>query len=1134
MPRDTSIRSVLVIGSGPIVIGQACEFDYSGTQAIKVLKKEGLRVSLVNSNPATIMTDPEYADRTYIEPLTPEALEAVLERERPDALLPTVGGQTALNLAVELSRRGVLDRLGVRLIGASRRAVEVGEDRQLFKEAMARIGLDVPTSGFATNLAEARAVLELTGLPAVIRPSFTLGGTGGGIAYNREEFEELAERGIDLSPVHQVLIEESVLGWKEFELEVMRDKADNFVVICSIENFDPMGIHTGDSVTVAPAQTLTDREYQVMRNAARAIIREVGVETGGSNIQFAVDPKSGRLTVIEMNPRVSRSSALASKATGFPIAKIAALLAIGYHLDEIQNDITRVTPASFEPVIDYVVVKIPRWAFEKFKDASPTLGTQMKSVGEVMAIGRTFKEALQKGLRGLETGVSGFARTDLDDALIKPKLLHADPDRIFYVKRALDLGWKHDEIYRMTGIDPWFLDQLQQIVDLEKQMVAGLGKELEAIAKASGGVGASYGQASPAPEATGSGGTGGLPGRVPGRAEGLVMGSRPPAETLALGGDAPLLLEAKRMGFSDVRLAQIAGRTEAQVRAARKAKGIVPVYKRVDTCSAEFESFTPYLYSTYERECEAAPTERKKVVILGSGPNRIGQGIEFDYCCCHAAFAFKEEGFETIMVNCNPETVSTDYDTSDRLYFEPLAFEDVMNVLEKEKPEGVVVQFGGQTPLRLSVPLHEAGVKILGTSPDATDVAEDRKRFSALLDELDIKQPESGTATSLEEAKVVADRIGYPVLVRPSYVLGGRAMAIVYDAGRLEQYVREAVKASPEHPILVDRFLEDAFEVDVDALGDGERVVIGGILQHIEEAGIHSGDSAMVLPTYKIAPEHLETIRGYTRRLGLALGVRGLMNVQYAIKNDVVYVLEVNPRASRTTPFVSKATGVPLAKVAARIMAGRSLAEQGLTADLTVNRIFVKESVFPFLKFPGADILLGPEMKSTGEVMGISNDFGIAFAKSQQAAGYRIPTSGAVFISVNDFDKPGVLPHARALHEMGLEIVATRGTAAYLNANGVKAEFVYKVQEGRPNVVDQIKDGRIKIVFNTPLGRESFYDDSAIRKSATQHNVLVVTTLTATAATVQAIRALRERATDVLSIQEIHELARKEVGAAGP
>ncbi len=1062
MPKDASIHSVLVIGSGPIVIGQACEFDYSGTQAIKVLRREGIRVSLVNSNPATIMTDPEYADRTYIEPLTPETVEAILERERPDAILPTVGGQTALNLAVELSRRGALDRLGIRLIGASRRAVEVGEDRKLFKEAMARIGLEVPRSGVARSIAEARAVAEMTGLPAVIRPSFTLGGTGGGIVYNLEELEGLVSRGLDLSPVHEVLIEESVIGWKEYELEVMRDRADNFVVICSIENFDPMGIHTGDSVTVAPAQTLTDREYQVMRNAARAIIREVGVETGGSNIQFAVDPRTGRLVVIEMNPRVSRSSALASKATGFPIAKIAALLAIGYHLDEIRNDITRVTPAAFEPVLDYVVVKIPRWAFEKFPDAQPTLGTQMKSVGEVMAIGRTFKEALQKGLRGLETGISGFARTDLDDSRIKEKLLNPDPDRIFYVKRALDLGWSHPEIFRMTGIDPWFLDQIQQIVDLEK----GLGPSLL--------------------------------------------------------DDPATLRQAKRMGFSDARLGQLAGATEAEVRRRRKAAGIVPVYKRVDTCAAEFVSYTPYFYSTYEQECEADPTDRKKVAILGSGPNRIGQGIEFDYCCCHASFAFKEEGYETIMINCNPETVSTDYDTSDRLYFEPLAFEDVMNILELEKPEGVVIQFGGQTPLRLALPLQRAGVKILGTSPDAIDLAEDRKRFSALLHELDIPQPESGTATSLEEAAAVARRVGYPVLVRPSYVLGGRAMAIVYDDQSLERYAREAVKASPEHPILVDRFLEDAFEVDVDALADGERVVIGGILQHIEQAGIHSGDSAMVLPTYKITPEHLETIRRHTRRLGLALGVRGLMNVQYAIKNDVVYVLEVNPRASRTTPFVSKATGVPLAKVAAKIMAGRSLAQQGLADDLTVSRIFVKESVFPFLKFPGADILLGPEMKSTGEVMGISEDFGIAFAKSQMASGFRIPTSGTVFISVNDFDKAGVLPHARALRDMGFEILATRGTAEYLNARGVEAEMVYKVNEGRPNVVDFIKDKRIAIVFNTPLGKESFFDDGAIRKSATLHGVLVVTTLTATAATVQAIRALRERSLDLLSLQEIH------------
>jgi carbamoyl-phosphate synthase large subunit len=1065
MPKDPSLKSVLVIGSGPIVIGQACEFDYSGTQAIKALRSEGIRVSLVNSNPATIMTDPEYADRTYVEPLTPEVLEAILERERPDAVLPTVGGQTALNLAMELSRRGVLDRLGIRLIGASRKAIEVGEDRRLFKEAMGRIGLEVPRSGFARSVAEARKVLELTGLPAIIRPSFTLGGTGGGTAYNVEEFDEAVERGLDLSPAHEILVEESVLGWKEYELEVMRDNADNFVVICSIENFDPMGIHTGDSVTVAPAQTLTDREYQLMRNAARRIIREVGVETGGSNIQFAVDPKTGRMTVIEMNPRVSRSSALASKATGFPIAKIAALLAIGYRLDEIRNDITKVTPACFEPVLDYVVVKIPRWAFEKFADASPLLGTQMKSVGEVMAIGRTFKEALQKGLRGLEIGASGFSRTDLDDSRIKEKLLSPDPDRIFYVKRALDLGWEHAEIHRMTGIDPWFLDQIQQIVDMEQRITPAM--------------------------------------------------------------DDADLRESKRMGFSDARIAQLMSRgvRESEVRARRLAAGIRPVYKRVDTCAAEFVSHTPYLYSTYEREDESDVTDRRKVMILGSGPNRIGQGIEFDYCCCHASFAFREQGWETIMVNCNPETVSTDYDTSDRLYFEPLTFEDVMNIVELEKPEGVVIQFGGQTPLRLALPLLRAGVPILGTSPDAIDLAEDRKRFSALLTELGIPQPESGTAISLEEAKEVAGRIGYPVLVRPSYVLGGRAMAIVYDETRLEGYVREAVKASPEHPILVDRFLEDAFEVDVDALGDGDRVVIGGILQHIEEAGVHSGDSAMVLPTYKISAPHLETIREYTRRLGLALRVKGLMNVQYAIKDDVVYVLEVNPRASRTTPFVSKATGVPLAKVAAKIMAGLSLAAQGITEDLTVSRFFVKESVFPFLKLTGSDILLGPEMKSTGEVMGISQDFGIAFAKSQAAAGYTIPTVGTVFISVNDNDKPGVLPHARELEAMGMRILATRGTAEYLNAHGVPAETVFKVNEGRPNCVDLIKSREIDIIFNTPLGRESFYDDGAIRKSATQHGVLVVTTLTAAAATVQAIRALREKSLDMVSLQEIHAAA---------
>jgi carbamoyl-phosphate synthase large subunit len=983
-----------------------------------------------------------------------------------------VGGQTALNLAVELSRRRVLDRLGVRLIGASRRAVEVGEDRRLFKEAMARIGLEVPRSGFAKSPEEARRVLEHTGLPAVVRPSFTLGGTGGGVAYNEEEFAEVVDRGLELSPVHEILIEESVLGWKEYELEVMRDKADNFVVICSIENFDPMGIHTGDSVTVAPAQTLTDREYQAMRNAARAIIREVGVETGGSNIQFAVDPRTGRMTVIEMNPRVSRSSALASKATGFPIAKIAALLAIGYHLDEIQNDITRVTPASFEPVLDYVVVKIPRWAFEKFRDASPVLGTQMKSVGEVMAIGRTFKEALQKGLRGLEIGAVGF-RDDLDDTRVKEKLLTPDPDRIFYVKRALEMGWSHDEVHRMTGIDPWFLDQIQQIVDMEHAIRFG----------------------EPGGPAVG-------PTQVP----------------------PDLMLQAKRMGFSDARIAQLIGKgvREAEVRAQRLRAGIRPVYKRVDTCAAEFVSHTPYLYSTYESECEADPLPRRKVMILGSGPNRIGQGIEFDYCCCHASFAFREEGYETIMVNCNPETVSTDYDTSDRLYFEPLTMEDVMNVVQLEKPDGVIVQFGGQTPLKLALPLFRAGVKILGTSPDAIDLAEDRKRFSALLTELGIAQPESGTAASLEEAKEVAARIGYPVLVRPSYVLGGRAMAIVYDESHLDRYVREAVDASPEHPILVDRFLEDAYEVDVDALADGERVVIGGILQHIEEAGIHSGDSAMVLPTYKIAPRHLATIGDYTRRMGLALQVKGLMNVQYAIKDDVVYVLEVNPRASRTTPFVSKATGVPLAKVAARVMAGHTLAGLGITEDLQVRRTFIKESVFPFLKFPGSDILLGPEMKSTGEVMGVSADFGMAFAKAQEAAGFRIPTSGTVFISVNDFDKPGVVPQARALHGMGFHIVATRGTAQHLRDQGVPAETIFKVNEGRPNVVDFIKSRRIDIIFNTPLGGESFYDDSAIRRSATLYGVLVVTTLTAAAATVRAIEALRQETLDVVSLQEIH------------
>jgi carbamoyl-phosphate synthase large subunit len=1065
--KDPTIKSVLVIGSGPIVIGQACEFDYSGTQAIKVLKREGIRVILVNSNPATIMTDPEYADATYVEPLTPEFVEKILEKERPDAILPTVGGQTALNLAIALAKRGTLERLGIRLIGASRRAVEVGEDRQLFKEAMHRIGLDVPRSAVVKSMDEARAAVRNTGIPAVIRPSFTMGGSGGGIARTEAEFEEIVTRGLMMSPVHEVLIEESILGWKEYELEVMRDKADNFVVICSIENFDPMGVHTGDSITVAPAQTLSDPEYQKMRNAARDIIREVGVETGGSNIQFATDPKTGRLIVIEMNPRVSRSSALASKATGFPIAKIAALLAIGYTLDEIQNDITKVTPASFEPTIDYVVVKIPRFAFEKFPGASSTLGTQMKSVGEVMAIGGTFKEAFQKGLRGLEIGAKGFFLKGVSDsgltgADLDAEMARPSPDRLFHVRAAFDQGRSLENIHAVTAIDPWFLDQLQQIVDEEKTIAKG-----------------------------------------------------------GLADSAPAWLHAKQLGFSDARIGDLTDVSEEDVRAKRQELGVTPVYKRVDTCAAEFESHTPYLYSTYENECEADPTGKRKVMILGSGPNRIGQGIEFDYCCCHASFAFHEEGCETLMVNCNPETVSTDYDTSDRLYFEPLTFEDVMNIIEREKPDGVVIQFGGQTPLKLALPLFRAGVPIWGTSPDMIDLAEDRKRFAKLLDELKIPQPESGTALSIPEAREVARRIGYPVLVRPSYVLGGRAMAIVYTDADLEGFAREAVKASPDHPILVDRFLEDAFEVDVDALGDGERVIIGGILEHIEEAGIHSGDSAMVLPTYKVKPEHIATIRDYTRRLGLALNVRGLMNVQYAIKDDKVYVIEVNPRASRTTPFISKATGVPMAKVAAKIAAGRTLADLGLTNDLEVKRVFVKESVLPFVKFQGSDILLGPEMKSTGEVMGIARSVGMAFAKGQAAAGTSIPTSGTVFISVHDNDKPGVLELARSLQEFGFDIVATRGTAAFLAEHGVKAAPVAKVGEAKPDCLDMIRGGQIQLVINTPLGRKSFVDDGAIRKQATQQGVLALTTVTGAAATVDAIRAVRTNSFEVESLQEI-------------
>jgi carbamoyl-phosphate synthase large subunit len=1074
MPRRTDLKRVLVIGSGPIVIGQACEFDYSGSQACKALRADGLEVVLVNSNPATIMTDPELADRTYVEPLTPDFLAAIIERERPDAILPTVGGQTALNLAVDLAHAGVLDKYDVKLIGASIEAIKVAEDRQLFKDAMRAIGLDVPQSGLARSLPEALELARTLGFPVVIRPSFTLGGVGGGIAYNIEEFRDLAERGVELSPVHEVLIEESVIGWKEFELEVMRDAADNFVVICSIENIDPMGVHTGDSMTVAPILTLSDKEYQRMRDAARRIIRKVGVETGGSNIQFAVNPANGRMVVIEMNPRVSRSSALASKATGFPIAKIAAKLALGYHLDEIPNDITRVTPASFEPAIDYVVVKIPRWNFEKFPQADRTLTTQMKSVGEVMAIGRTFKEAFMKGVASLELGRSGllFSPSSMDDedqTALRRRLVVPSDRRLWDMFRALNRGWSVEQVHEATQIDPWFLRQFAEITAMRQEAAAA-----------------------------------GL--------EGLTGG---------------LVRRLKRSGFGDAEIALAAGATETAVREKRIAQGLKPVYKRVDTCAAEFESFTPYMYSSYEPTCESNPNGRDKVVILGSGPNRIGQGIEFDYCCCHAAFALREEGFETVMINCNPETVSTDYDTADRLYFQPLTYEDVMAVIETEQSAGgrvsCLVQFGGQTPLKLALALQDAGVRILGTSPDSIDLAEDRQRFAALLSSLDITQPASGTATSREEARAVAAQIGFPVVVRPSYVLGGRAMAIVYDTATLDRYMTHAVDASPGHPILVDKFLEDAFEFDVDAVADATgAVVIGGIMEHIEEAGIHSGDSSCVVPPFICPERHLATIRDYTRRIARALKVIGLMNVQYAIKDNVVYVLEVNPRASRTVPYLSKASGVPLAKVAARVMAGRTLAELGLTKDVEVAGVFVKSPVFPFVRFPGVDTILGPEMKSTGEVMGGSSSFGVAFAKAQLAVGQRLPERGTAFVSVNNDDKPNLIPIARDLAELGFRLIATRGTAAYLRSYGLDVDVVFKVNEGRPNIADEIVNRTIDLVINTPLGRESFFDDRAVRRAAMMHEVPCVTTLTGAAATVSAIRALRQQGVGVRALQDYY------------
>ncbi len=1065
MPKRTDIHKILIIGSGPIVIGQACEFDYSGTQACRSLKDEGFEVVLVNSNPATIMTDPEIADKTYIEPLTVETVSAIIEKEKPDALLPTVGGQTALNLSVDLYEKGILDKFGVKLIGANVESIKVGEDRELFKKAMDEIGIESAKGGFAHSWAEAQKLVEETGYPAIIRPAFTLGGTGGGVAFNPEEYEGIVKGGLAASPISQVLIEESILGWKEYELEVMRDLNDNVVIICSIENFDPMGVHTGDSITVAPAQTLTDVEYQRLRDMSIACIRKVGVETGGSNIQFAVNPANGDVRIIEMNPRVSRSSALASKATGFPIAKIAAKLAVGYTLDEIPNDITRKTPASFEPTIDYVVTKIPKWAFEKFPGAEDVLGTQMKSVGEVMAIGRTFKESLFKGLRSLEA-VKPLRLEGIPDHELQRKLARPNSNRFSYLTYALRNGYSIEEIHRLTKIDPWFLEQLQEVMQLQARID---GRNLKDISE-------------------------------------------------------DILRTAKEYALSDRRISYLTNSTETEVRERRKNLDITPVYKRVDTCGAEFESHTPYLYSTYEEENEAEPTNRRKIMILGSGPNRIGQGIEFDYCCCHASFALRDADFETIMVNCNPETVSTDYDTSDRLYFEPLTFEDVMNIVETENPEGVIVQFGGQTPLNLAERLYNAGVPIIGTSPDSIDLAEDRKRFSALLQDLKIPQPENGTAVSPEEAKIIAEKIGYPVVVRPSFVLGGRAMAIVYDEQTLNEYMRNAVDASPEKPILIDKFLERAVEIDVDALADESAVVICGIQEHIEEAGIHSGDSSSVLPAQKIHAEHLETIKHYTINLAKALKVVGLMNLQLAIKDDRVYVIEVNPRASRTVPFVAKATGIPIAKIASLIMAGdKKLADFNLPEHLSVPKIFVKSPVFPFKKFAGVDPILGPEMHSTGEVMGVGDTFGEAYGKAMEGANLVLPMSGKAFISVNDSDKGQAVILARRLQKLGFDLIATYGTTKRLQEVGLTCETVFKVNEGRPNIADYIKQNEIALIINTPLGRTSHYDEQAIRKSALQFNVPTVTTMTGAEALIEAIATKKSQAKiEVRSLQEIH------------
>ena len=1074
MPKRTDIHKIMLIGSGPIVIGQACEFDYSGTQACKALREEGFKVVLVNSNPATIMTDPETADRTYIEPLTVEVLERIIERERPDALLPTVGGQTGLNLSVALAEAGVLDTYGVELIGAKLHAIKKAEDRGEFRDAMVRINLDVPKSKVVHTVAEAKAFGAELNYSAIIRPAFTLGGAGAGVSYNRDEYDEVVEWGLTCSPVSEVLIEESVIGWKEYELEVMRDMNDNVVIVCSIENFDPMGVHTGDSITVAPAQTLSDKEYQIMRDAAVAIIREIGVDTGGSNIQFALNPENGRMVIIEMNPRVSRSSALASKATGFPIAKIAAKLAVGYTLDEIRNDITRETPASFEPTIDYCVTKIPRWAFEKFPSADTNLTVQMKSVGETMSIGRTFKESLQKGIRGLEIGRAGLGADGKDKPLTrnahpveeKEALLRAirtpRPERLLQLAQVFRSGATVQEVFEVTRIDPWFLDNIRDII-LEEQALRTANPD-----------------------------------------------------------DAGTLRKAKQYGFSDRQLGFLWDMDPLDVRALRKKHGIIPTYRLVDTCASEFEAYTPYYYSTYGDEDEVRSATKEKMMILGGGPNRIGQGIEFDYCCVHAVFALAEDGYETIMVNSNPETVSTDYDTSDRLYFEPVTFEDVLNIVEREKPKGVIVQFGGQTPLNLAVALEQAGVPIIGTSPDNIARAEDRKRFRELVEKLQLLQPANDTATCVEEARGVADQIGYPVVVRPSFVLGGRAMEIVYNQESLDRYMAMAVDASPKHPILIDKFIEAAIEIDVDALSDGHDVVVAGIMQHIEEAGIHSGDSACILPPYDLSPSIIERVKKQTRALARELHVIGLMNIQYAVRDDDIYLLEVNPRASRTVPFVSKATGLPLAKIAARVMAGKTLKELGVTKDPVPAYVCAKEVVLPFIKFPGVDILLGPEMRSTGEVMGIDRNMGLAFAKSQIAAGNSVPTEGTVFLSLNARDRGKMGPIGEDLIELGFKLMATKGTAAALRTRGLAVETVFKVGEGRPNIVDRMINGEVDWIINTPLGSDSKQDERAIRRTALERGLSTMTTLAAARAGILALRALREEPMQVRSLQEYH------------